>query len=644
MSHFVLERLKEALTSNDLELAREIIYTNHAAFKALHPILFPGKTVTKLQVKMVKRLLEGAESFPMITEENPNEPVELINMYTEVLLDTKYSKQVDIQLAKAVEKIGSMWLFWSSKCVRDLRWKLEFHFHRALLRNALMRSKKQRVWWDKKRLLKEAQEYMPDLGEVFVSVLIDKLAHGRPFMGVLGIFSRVLSKGTGNMAMVDGPIDRVMVARLLHGDADAFKGYLDMDPMKLPVYIHNLFACVGKACLEESRIGLPRPCRAQIKAYLTSSPETFTEFLFRSNGLDVSIMFAQKWTQLLDYSRPEWNTPFGEDVYCSIFPPGFSFKEGNVEHIMCVAPKHLALIFLDCHQLTAKHLAGLPADRLLIYLREGAFTQSLLAEMSQARRKKKARLTDEEAIEDLHEIPDWLKYKDTDDDRLKVTKGLIFEEVHLRPMVMAFWEKGECRLHETVLKRIRDLLNSKLFPRQQRGAERYRKKPCIFKVYEWHRQTSPVLAYIHSLPGGLKSSIDNSPFVPDAFMCSGESQQIQDHFQTAENWHHIPDHVWYDPPGQVGVAETSDGLFFKMFFYDDTSCGNIEKVHQIIRTGLLAKTLLEGICLYPRPEYSQRMDMILEMIEDYYDFCKKVEKRHREMTEAIGQRWQIVFG
>ena len=407
---FVVAKLNEAIANNDLDLARAVIVANFASFQSIsHSFRIMGREDSddRQQVIIIEELVKSLKPDEVIFGNMCLCWSTLVRLYTNALLLNQYDEEMDKDLATAVNCTETK--YWLPSDVQKFEWNLRLHFHQALLGKALHNHLIDDWLKGKASLLNDAQTFMPDIGGFCIDVLMTRLVQGEPFLEVFNVFNAVLQGGAPPNYQTGNP-EYYMVAGLLYGDAKAFKKYISVDPIKLPAHIHQLFAIIGKACLEDCEAVLTKTCRAKIAALLTRNTKTFTNFLFCAYG------FGSFWEwlregklDLLDYSLPEWKTRFGRSLHRTLFhtPPK---SKHDIEHLICTAPTRLAVAALKrCECLTLEMLDGLPEDRLSLFLRKGALCKLKLPENEP--------------------IPGWLNIEESDDYRMFAMKNLITKQL-----------------------------------------------------------------------------------------------------------------------------------------------------------------------------------------------------------------------
>ena len=580
--YFLLANLVRALRKRDLDRFEDVAIQILSLFEDISHGLVRKVHLLQRQVDKLMRLLGSVSDFKMTSKDH--QKAFFINLFTKVLLVKKiYPVQTDMRLARAMESVQS-YIFWGSDIFEAVEWNFKFHFHRALLRHiigASCRLETARLTWGYKSLLMEKTDFilkasknMPDLGNSLAKVLIARLHHEQYEGSVFDVHPDLFKVFNNELKGVPfektGNLVEDLMARLLCADAEAFDEYLAIRAIDLPFYIHRLFGLVGKACLgNDDRKFVPNEdFRNQVKGILTRDARTFTCFLLATHIRRYEFLGWVKRVELLDYSRLEWSTPFGVKLHQSIF----SGQNPNMEHLVCRTPTQLAVETLRfCWDLTPEKFIGLPHDRLDIFLRAGALHN---------RTGSKTKWTEP--------YPNWLTVKDDDDDRAKTMKGLLVDKVYLKPMAKIVWGDDGV-LDDAVRLKIIDFILDRVFC--SLPSENRREPGSIRSI-----DHSPVFAYCRGLSSdGATQSLfdkDNSDRLFDALLLDAiEKTHIWNN-----RWYMLPDHLIFD----LYFEGASEKWLFDM-------------------KGIYLKSVLKGTLKYPIKEYRQRMEMILEKTEEWWE-------------------------
>ena len=573
---FLLAKLVRALRKSDLDRFENVAIQILTGFNTTLYSLKADKELKKKQMKALRRLLGGASKLKLTWRGCTSSF--FINLFTKVLLMKKvYPAQTDMRLARAIDMVQSN-ISRERDSFGEVEWDFKFYFHRALLRNVMAYGDAD-LFENDTVFLREAYRNMPDLGCILVKVLITKLICQPNLMSTSNTYSELFkvyySVLRGASFDKTGNLTEDLITRLLCGDAKVFEDYVAVRAIDLPFYLHRLFGMVGKACLRDNgKIIANSDFRNQVKEMLTRDPRSFTIFLFATHdSQDEHFGWVKNRLHLLDYSLPEWSAPFGVKLHLSI---SRNFCD-EIKHLVCRTPTQLAVETLRSFwALSPEKLAGLPEDRLEIFLREGAFCSI----HTQANWEGP--------------YPNWLIVKDDDDDRAKTMKGLLMGKVYLKPMARMVWGDGGV-LDDTIRNRIRNLILDRVFLSLWSEFEDPNRP---FLKLEW----SPVLKYFRDLSSnaGDAEIVASDPDNPDQLFDAYLIRAIENTHFFDNRWYMIPDHLIFDDPNFERYAGT-----------------DLRRLRAL--RGLHLRSALEGALRYPIREYRQRMDLILEKTNQWWE-------------------------
>lgn len=608
--HYSVKRLNKALLSDEVELARRIAATNLTYFRTVHPILFPNDDVTDMQVRIMKRLAKNQRTFYSASIKCHLSP-SIIQWYTSALLMSEYDEEMDRAMAEAVDCV-TIKEIWTETQIFEFNWDLKFHFHRAIFGHVLIASEEV-AWEGKGDFLRKVADAAPEeMPIIMAKALIGRAMRNWSIGNLLNLVGAALFGKTPHSNCGDTFVD-LIVELLCGSSARPFEEYLAMDPLQIPVYIHHVVGLIGVRCLERNEDFSTESVRDAVSKMIAKDEKTFTKFIFTLYGPIEDYQFVRKYyLDLIDYSMPEWNEPFGRELHLAIFYPNDKETTGDIAHLFLKAPKHLAVDALrKSNILTLDLVESFPQDRILGFLNEGAL-HNLIFEGSHHAVIYKNRCK-QVRIEGRDELPDWLIVKDTDDARMTSIKGLIRRQVHAKKMTFALWED---LVPENVRKDLKKFIGREII---ERNYAYILHKPDLYTatsieeslVYKYYLE----LQTTNGSKGDKRESVittnsDNNNNLFDAFMFT-PSFPSYDSIWEETLWPAIPDHLWFDP------AERESKSWTREHEHEHRWTMYVSK-YKMCASRILPRLVSSAyycVLKYPNQKYSVRMHMILDKVD-----------------------------